>query len=200
MTAAYRDWINSLRDLAGRARVQVRVDRLAHGNPGQHRVLTDGVRELKIDFGPGYRVYYTERGGVLIILLAGGDKSSQAKDIRTAVRLAKNLSELVMRKSKTTRVSKTKTLAYDVVGQLRTPEEMAAYLDAWFEEAPDDAAGIARALGDIARARGMTQVARDAGLSRESLYKALSKDGNPSFATILKVARAVGVRLHALAD
>ncbi|MGB8693042.1 MAG: addiction module antidote protein [Steroidobacteraceae bacterium] len=72
-----------------------------------------------------------------------------------------------------------------------------AYLDAWFEEAPDDATGIARALGDIARARGMTQVARDAGLSRESLYKALSKSGNPSFTTILKVARALGVRLHA---
>jgi probable addiction module antidote protein len=75
---------------------------------------------------------------------------------------------------------------------------MAAYLDAWFEEAPDDAAGIARALGDVARARGMTQVARDAGLTRESLYKALSERGNPSFATILKVARALGVRLHAI--
>ena len=97
-----------------------------------------------------------------------------------------------------TRSAKTKTVPYDVAEQLRTPEEMAAYLDAWFEEAPDDAAGIARALGDIARARGMTQVARDAGLSRESLYKALSEDGNPSFATILKVARALGVRLHAL--
>lgn len=93
--------------------------------------------------------------------------------------------------------AKTKTLAYDVAEQLRTPEEMAAYLDAWLQEAPDDAAGIARALGDIARARGMTQVARDAGLSRESLYKALSEDGNPSFATVLKVARALGVRLHA---
>jgi probable addiction module antidote protein len=92
---------------------------------------------------------------------------------------------------------KTKTLAYDVAEQLRTPEEMAAYLDAWLQEAPEDAAGIARALGDIARARGMTQVARDAGLSRESLYKALSEDGNPSFATVLKVARALGVRLHA---
>lgn len=91
MTEVYRDWINSLRDLAGRARVQVRVDRLAHGNPGRHRVLTDGVSELKIDFGPGYRVYYTDRGGVLIILLAGGDKSSQAKDIKTAIRLARNL-------------------------------------------------------------------------------------------------------------
>jgi probable addiction module antidote protein len=92
---------------------------------------------------------------------------------------------------------KTKTTPYDVAEQLRTPEEMAAYLDAWLEEAPDDTAGIARALGDIARARGMTQVAKDAGLSRESLYRALSADGNPSFATVLKVARALGVKLHA---
>ena len=93
--------------------------------------------------------------------------------------------------------TKTKTTSYDVAEHLRTPEEMAAYLDAWFEEAPDDAAGIARALGDIARAKGMTQVAKDAGLSRESLYRALSADGNPSFATVLKVARALGVKLHA---
>ncbi len=90
-TEIYRDWINALRDRAGRARIQVRVDRLAHGNPGRHRVLTDGVCELKIDFGPGYRVYYTERDGVLIVLLAGGDKSSQRKDIQTAIALAKNL-------------------------------------------------------------------------------------------------------------
>ena len=93
--------------------------------------------------------------------------------------------------------TKTKTVPYDVAEQLRSPEEMAAYLDAWLAEAPDDAAGIARALGDIARAKGMTQVARDAGLSRESLYKALSENGNPSFATILRVARALGLRLHA---
>ena len=91
----------------------------------------------------------------------------------------------------------TRTVVYDVSEQLRTPEEMAAYLDAWLEEAPDDAAGIARALGDIARAKGMTQVARDAGLSRESLYKALGENGNPTFATVLKVARALGVRFHA---
>jgi probable addiction module antidote protein len=90
----------------------------------------------------------------------------------------------------------TKASAFDVAEHLRTPEEMSAYLDAWFEEAPDDAQGIARALGDIARAKGMSQVAKDAGLSRESLYKALSADGNPSFATILKVAKALGLRLH----
>src|SRR4051794_31071606 len=93
--------------------------------------------------------------------------------------------------------SKTKLIPYDVANHLRTPEEMAAYLDAWLAEAPEDAAGIARALGDIARAKGMSQVARQTGLSRESLYKALSEDGNPSFATVLKVAKALGVRLHA---
>ena len=96
--------------------------------------------------------------------------------------------------SKTT---KSRATPYDVAEHLRTPEEMAAYLDAWLEEAPDDAAGIAKALGDIARAKGMSQVAKDAGLSRESLYRALSADGNPSFATVLKVARALGVKLHA---
>jgi len=93
MTEIYRDWINALKDRAGRARIQVRVDRLAYGNPGQHRNLAGGVSELKIDFGPGYRVYYTVRGGELIILLAGGDKSTQQQDIRAAVSLAKNLQE-----------------------------------------------------------------------------------------------------------
>ena len=93
--------------------------------------------------------------------------------------------------------AKVPTSAYDVAEHLRTPEEMAAYLDAWLEEASDDVSGIARALGDIARAKGMSQVAKEAGLSRESLYRALSEGGNPSFATVLKVARALGVRLHA---
>jgi len=95
------------------------------------------------------------------------------------------------------KTSGLKTSTYDVAEHLRTPEEMAAYLDAWLEDAPDDVSGIARALGDIARAKGMSQVAKEAGLSRESLYRALSVGGNPSFATVLKVARALGVRLHA---
>ncbi len=92
-TEVYRDWINSLIDRVGRARIQVRVDRLVHGNPGQHRALTHGVSELKIDFGPGYRVYYTERKGVVVVLLAGGDKSSQQDDIKMAISLAKGLQE-----------------------------------------------------------------------------------------------------------
>ena len=104
-----------------------------------------------------------------------------------------------MTKLTTRKPVKTKASAYDVSEHLRTPEEMAAYLDAWLEEAPEDAAGIARALGDIARAKGMSQVAKDAGLSRENLYRALSAEGNPSFSTVLKVAKALGVRLHAQA-
>ena len=93
MTEVYRDWIDALKDRTGRARIQVRIDRLAHGNPGQHRNLSDGVSELKIDVGPGYRVYYTARNGELIVLLAGGDKASQQRDIKAAIALARNLWE-----------------------------------------------------------------------------------------------------------
>jgi len=94
-------------------------------------------------------------------------------------------------------MSKTTTTRYDVAEHLRTSEEMAAYLEACLEEADGDAAFIAKALGDIARARGMAQVARDAGLSRESLYKALSGERSPDFDTILKVVKALGLKLHA---
>lgn len=94
-------------------------------------------------------------------------------------------------------MKKTVTTRYDVAEHLRTPEEMAAYLEACFAEAGGDAAFIAKALGDIARAKGMGRVARDAGLSRESLYKALSGERNPGFDTILKVIEALGLSLHA---
>ena len=94
-------------------------------------------------------------------------------------------------------MTKTTTTRYDVAEHLRTPEEMAAYLEACFEESNGDATFVAKALGDIARAKGMTQVAREAGLSRESLYKALSGDRTPGFDTILKVVKALGIELHA---
>jgi putative addiction module killer protein len=92
-TDEYRDWLDRLRDQAGRARILVRVDRLIHGNPGDHRNLQGGVSELKIDFGPGYRVYYTQRGEQLLLLLIGGDKSSQVKDIAKAQQLARDYEE-----------------------------------------------------------------------------------------------------------
>lgn len=92
-TDEYGQWLDALRDRTGRARILVRVDRLIDGNSGQHRDLTDGVSELKIDFGPGYRVYYAQRGTRLLLLLAGGDKSTQQKDIATAIELAKDFKE-----------------------------------------------------------------------------------------------------------
>ncbi len=92
-TDEYGEWLDKLKDRTGRARILVRVDRLIDGNPGLHRNLTDGVSELKIDIGPGYRVYYTLRGTGLLLLLLGGDKSTQDEDIEAAIRLAKNFKE-----------------------------------------------------------------------------------------------------------
>ena len=94
---------------------------------------------------------------------------------------------------------KTKTTRYDVAEHLRTPKEMAAYLESVLEESNGDAAMVAKAIGDIARARGMSQVAKDSGLSRESLYKALSGERSPGIDTILKVISALGIKLHAKA-
>ena len=87
----YAEWIDNLRDLQGRARILVRVERLAAGNPGDVKPVGGGVSELRIHFGPGYRVYFTQRELDIVILLAGGDKSSQPKDIQTALQLANNL-------------------------------------------------------------------------------------------------------------
>ena len=94
-------------------------------------------------------------------------------------------------------MAKIKLRKWDSAEHLKTDEDIALYLDACLEEAGDDPAFITKALGNVARARGMSQLARDTGLGRESLYKALSGEGNPSFATILKVIHALGVKLHA---
>lgn len=92
-TKQYATWIDTLKDAAGRARILMRIERLIAGHPGQHRNLTDGVSELKVDVGPGYRVYYSQRGTRLLLLLVGGDKSSQSKDIQLAIKLARNFEE-----------------------------------------------------------------------------------------------------------
>jgi probable addiction module antidote protein len=134
-------------------------------------------------------MYFKRIGSEVVTLLARGDQHSQLAGIKTALRLRAIFRRSTMRKTKTTR--------YDVAEHLRNSEEMAAYLEACLKEAKGDAACIAKALGDIARAKGMSQVARDSGLSRESLYKALSGERSPDFDTILKVIRALGIKLHA---
>ncbi len=90
LTAVYWDWIDSVADAVRRVRIQARIDRLLHGNPGKYRRLAGGICELKMDFGPGYRVYYTEWKGELVVL-CGGDKSSQRRDIHAALTLARHL-------------------------------------------------------------------------------------------------------------
>jgi len=93
-TDAYAKWLDGLRDIQARARILVRIERLVTENPGDVRPVGEGVSELRIDYGPGYRVYFKKQGLTIIILLAGGDKRTQAKDIKTALRLARNLQEL----------------------------------------------------------------------------------------------------------
>jgi putative addiction module killer protein len=92
-TDVFARWLDGLKDLRARARVQARLDRLAEGNPGDAKPVGEGVSELRIDFGPGYRVYFKARGAVPIILLAGGDKRTQRRDIAVALRLARQISE-----------------------------------------------------------------------------------------------------------
>ncbi|MBK1700993.1 type II toxin-antitoxin system RelE/ParE family toxin [Thiococcus pfennigii] len=90
-TEVYVKWLDGLRDIRARARVLARVERLAAGNPGDAEPVGEGVSELRIDYGPGYRVYYKQQGRELVILLVGGDKSSQSRDIKAALHLARNL-------------------------------------------------------------------------------------------------------------
>ena len=90
-TETFVQWLDELRDVRARARVQVRIERLAAGNPGDVEPVGEGVSELRIDYGPGYRVYFKKHGREVVILLAGGDKRTQSADIKTALRLARNL-------------------------------------------------------------------------------------------------------------
>ena len=90
-TEIFAKWLDGLNDIRARARILVRIERLAAGNPGDVKSVGEGVSELRIDYGPGYRVYYKKQGQKVVILLAGGDKNTQAKDIKTALRLARNL-------------------------------------------------------------------------------------------------------------
>jgi probable addiction module antidote protein len=134
--------------------------------------------------GRRYRVCFVRRGIAVILLLSGGDKRTQDRDIAAAKRMAVQVQD----KSMT-----LKTIPRDSADHLTSAETITAYLDAAFEDG--DPGLIRSALGDVARAKGMTEIAEATGLSRTSLYKALSPDGNPEFATVVSVLRSLGLRV-----
>ncbi|MGE9550442.1 addiction module antidote protein [Erwinia amylovora] len=183
----FSDWLNSLRDTRARARILMRIDRMKEGNFGDAEPVGDGLSEARIHYGPGYRVYFMQQGERIVVYCVAATKVHNPKILSWPEKSPAPGRRQIM----TEQFSQ-----WDSAEYLKNEEDMAEYLNACMEEAGDDPAFIARALGTIARARGMTQVAREAGVSRESLYRALSGNGNPEFGTILKVVKALGLRLH----
>jgi probable addiction module antidote protein/putative addiction module killer protein len=164
------------------SRIVGRIRRIEMGNPGDTRSVGQGILEMRIDYGPGYRIYYVHRGPQIVILLCGGDKRTQQRDIKRAQRLAETFAT-------------TKTARFDVADYLDTEERQVAYIAAALESG--DADFVRDALGLVARARGMGGIAKKAGLNRESLYKALGETGNPEFGTVMRIVRALGLTLSA---
>jgi probable addiction module antidote protein/putative addiction module killer protein len=188
-TARFARWLDELRDLHDRARIQARIERLAAGNPGDVATVAEGYPSCELMSVPDTRVLYA----------AGPDRvrsSSRRQQAHPGRRYqdraavgarARGVTDEEEDRDDSVRCGGT---SQDTGGDSRLPE-------ACFEEADGDAAFVAKALGDVARAKGMSHVARDARLSRESLYKALSGERSPDFETILKVMGALGLRLCA---
>jgi putative addiction module killer protein/probable addiction module antidote protein len=192
--------LKKLRDVRGKARIIRRLDRLAQGNPGDVRPIGKGLSELRLDVGPGYRVYYLQDGDTLILLLCGGDKSTQQKDIDKAHELADQWHQDEKEGKQLTTSEKYKR--FDAADYLENLDDVTAFLEVALEDSIDDPSAVPHALGIIARSQNMSELARRVGMSRDGLYKALSADGNPNWSTILKVTNALGLRfeLHTVAS
>jgi len=181
-TAEFSGWLRGLKDANAVARIVARIRRMELGNPGDARSVGKGVLEMRIDYGPGYRVYYVHRGAEIVILLCGGDKRTQRQGYQAG---AGTGGETVM----------PKTIRFDAADYLDSEERQVAYITSALETG--DADFVRDALGIVARARGMAEIAKNAGLNRESLYKALGETGNPEFATVMRIVRAMGLTLSA---
>jgi putative addiction module killer protein/probable addiction module antidote protein len=202
-TDTFDRWLKGLKDSKGRTKIQARIDRLANGNPGDVGPIGEGLSELRIDFGPGYRVYYGRAGKTLYLLLCGGDKATQDADIKSAHAMwkvlnppAKKAGQVGVTMATKPHRPKIKVARYDSADYLKTEEDIKNYLAAVFEE-PMDRQMLIHTLGVVARARGMMKLAKETGITRAGLYKALSPKGNPSFETVAKIVGAFGMRLSA---
>ncbi len=176
--------------------VIVRLQRLERGLMGDVQPVGGGVFELRIHLGAGWRLYFTQRGNQIIVVLAGGSKRTQINDTERAkalISFARLKGENTMNK----RIKAADLPEFDPAVYLQTETAVAAYLTDILEA--NDAALLAAALGDIARARGMSEIAKAAGITREALYKALRPASVPRFDTVSRVCAALGVRLVAQA-
>ena len=188
----FDDWLSQLPDTRAQAKVATRIDRLAVGNFGDCKHLRHGLWELRIDWGPGYRVYYALIGKVCVLLLCGGDKRKQSSDIDRALGFPYGL----QRKDGNPMKRKV-SISHDdaMVRRLRKDPDFAAeYLKAALED-EDEPRVLLLALRHLAQAQGIAKVAKAAGIERESLYRALSARGNPRLSTLVAVTKAIGLRL-----
>jgi putative addiction module killer protein/probable addiction module antidote protein len=182
----FDDWLTGLADARTQAKIAGRINRLAAGNFGDCKSLRQGLYELRIDWGPGYRVYYAVLGKVCVLLLCGGDKRKQSRDIERALQ---GEDGNIMKRN--TSVSHDEA----IVRRLRRDPEFAAeYLKAALED-EDEPRVLLIALRHVAQARGIAKVIKAAGIERESLYRALSVRGNPRLSTLVAVTKAIGLRL-----
>ena len=185
----FDDWLTQLADARAQAKIASRISRLAAGNFGDCKPLRQGLSELRIDWGPGYRVYYAMIGRECVLLFCGGDKRKQSADIeRIPQRLQRKDGNFMKRKA---------SVSHDeaIIRRLRKDPDFAAeYLKAALED-EDEPRVLLVALRHLAQAQGIAKVAKAAGIERESLYRALSVHGNPRLSTLVAVTKAIGLRL-----
>lgn len=182
---AFQDWMERLSDAKGKACILARLAGARAGNFGDCEPVGDGVSEMRVQYGPGYRVYFIRDGLSVYVLLCGGDKGSQKRDIAKAKENGAG--------AEGGRAMSRQYREFDASAYLDSEEAIAEYLSAAAED--DNPEVLLLAIADVAKARGMAQVAKDAGLGRESLYKALAPGAHPRYATIAAVLKALGVRL-----
>ena len=179
-TEYFSKWYKRLKDVGAQKKIAFRILQTEQGNFGDFKFIGDGIYEMRINYGPGYRIYYTKEDDVIVLLLVGGDKSTQQKDIEKAKELKNEKSD-------------AEVSDLDIAELLDSEEVVKLFLEEAL--AANDPVLWQRALSYAARSAGMAKIAQKAGLNRESLYKALKEDAHPRFDTVMRVLNAMGLKL-----